>query len=313
MYLATVSTVVVLVFAIPRAIAGDPLAGYADQDGIVTPETRAYYTAYYGLDRPLRVQFARYLDKLAHGDLGESIDYRMPVGRLIRGALPWTLLLMGTAILISSVVSYCIGLDAAWRRGETDDRVMIATHVFLHSFPDFVLALFVLIVFGVLIRVFPSSGGSTPFTTSGSTLFKLKDVLHHLVLPASTLTLSMMGSNFLVVRNVTVGVLGQDYMLLARAKGLPERLQKRRHAGRNVLLPYLNMVGLHIGFALGGALFIENVFGYPGMGTLVVHSVNALDYPVIEACFLATALLVLTANLVVDIVSVFVDPRIQRP
>lgn len=139
------------------------------------------------------------------------------------------------------------------------------------------------------------------------------DALWHLVLPLTALTLGLLGTKFLMMRNMTIGVLGQDYMLLARAKGLPEHIQKHHHAGRSTLVPYLNMVGTQIGIAVGGGIFVQEVFAYPGMGGLMVSAVNSRDYPVIEACFLVLSLLVVTANLLVDLAANFLDPRTRTP
>jgi peptide/nickel transport system permease protein len=310
-YVLSLWILATLVFAVPRAIAGDPLAGYANQNGTLQASVADYYTAYYGLNRPLINQYGRYLSNVAHGNLGESIAGQVPVNTLLGETLPWTLLLVGVSVLASSVLSFVLGTDAGWNRGKADDRLMTVITTFLHALPDFALAIFLLIGFAVLLRAFPTSGGSTPFNGSASTVSHVVDVTHHLVLPATALTLVLMAGNFLLVRNVTIGVLGQDYMVLARAKGLPERLLKRRHAGRNVLPPFFNLVGLHVGFAVGGAIFIEKVFAYPGVGSLMVTAVGGRDYPVIEATFLVLAFLVLTANLVVDVVCARLDPRIR--
>lgn len=136
-------------------------------------------------------------------------------------------------------------------------------------------------------------------------------MIRHLALPALTLTLSLVASNFLLVRNTTVGTLGAEYLMLARAKGVPERQVKYRHAGRNALLPFLTVVGLQVGFAVGGAIFVESVFAYPGMGTLILSAVSARDYPLLDGTFLVLAVVVLASNLVVDLLYRRVDPRTE--
>jgi len=303
----------VLVFLLPRALPGDPVDALVDP-GDASPEyvakARADARASLGLDRPLPYQFGRFLSDTAHGNLGFSVGNHQPVSALLRRTVPWTVLLMGTSLVLSSLLSFRIGVAAAWRRGTGADRAITVGSTVLHAVPDYALAIFFLVLFGVRIRLFPIAGGSTPFTESASGLYKLVDVVYHLVLPTAALTLGLMGTKFLLVRNATISALGQDYMVLARAKGLPERLQKRRHAGRNAMLPFLNLVGVQVGIAFGGATFVQTVFGYPGVGPLMVSAVRSNDYAVLQGCFLVAAMLVLTANLVVDLVAVGIDPRV---
>jgi peptide/nickel transport system permease protein len=308
-YLFTLWALATLLFLIPRAIPGDPLAVLADSGGL-PPDARRLFMSHYGLDRSLVHQYGHYLAGLARGDFGVSIANQVPVSFLLRANLPWTLLLVGTSLLLSSVLSFRAGISAAWRRGEARDRALLVASTGLHALPDYALATFLLIAFALVLRVFPIAGANTPFSTGRPIAWRAADVVRHLILPCASLTLGLMGTKFLLVRNVTIGVLGQDYMVLARAKGLPERMLKYHHAGRNTLLPFLSLVGVQAGVAVGGAIFVETVFAYPGFGNLMVGAVNTLDYPVIEACFVVLALIVLTANLVVDLVSSFLDPRL---
>lgn len=302
-----------VVFLLPRALPGDPVDNLVDGTD-ATPEyverARTEARASLGLDQPLPEQFYRFVRGLARGDLGFSVGNNRSVGSLLRRTLPWTVLLMGTSLVLSSLLSYRIGVAAAWRRGRVGDRALTIGSTILHAVPDYALAMFFLVLFAVRIPVFPTVGASTPFTASASALYKLGDVAYHLVLPVAALTLGLMGTKFLLVRNAMVSALGQDYMVLARAKGLPDRLLKRRHAGRNALLPFLNLVGIQVGVAFGGATFVQTVFGYPGVGPLMVAAVRTADYAVLQGGFLVSALLVLTANLVVDLVAVAADPRV---
>lgn len=314
LYLVTLVSLVTVVFFLPRAMPGDPLSAIVDPDSgefFATPEARERLLAYYGLDRPLVEQYVGYVGGLVRGDLGWSISRNAPVSELIAGHLPWTLLLMGSALAVASVVSLLAGVSAGWRRGRLDDRAVITAFTGLRAVPEYALASVLLIVFGVLVPVFPLYGGRTVFAEHPSWLHAAADVAHHLALPLLALSLSLVGTKFLLVRNTVIGVLGQDYMVLARAKGLPERLMKYRHAGRNALLPFLTVLGIQAGFAVGGAIFVEAVFAYPGMGTLILQAVEARDYPVLEAVFLVLAVTVLAANLVVDLVYQRVDPRAQ--
>jgi peptide/nickel transport system permease protein len=312
LYALTLAAVVVVVFALPRAMPGDPLSALNDPDNSVYINDQVVRTrveAYYGLDKPLPVQFEHYVGRLAHGDFGFSIARKRPVASLLRDHLPWTLLLMGVSILLASLLSFMAGVAATWRRGRFSDRSLMTGMTVAQAIPEYALAAVLLIAFAVVLPIFPLAGARTPFADHG-TVAAVLDVANHLVLPAGALTLSLLGTKFLFVRNTMMSALGADYMVLARAKGLPDRLLKYRHAGRNALLPFLTLVGIQVGYAVGGAVFIESVFAYPGMGTLILDSVEARDYPVLEATFLVLAVVVLAVNLVLELVYARVDPRV---
>jgi peptide/nickel transport system permease protein len=304
--------VVVVVFALPRAMPGDPLSALDDPDNSVYVSdqvVRDKVEAYYGLDKPLPQQFEHYVGRLARGDLGFSIARKRPVSSLLRAHMPWTLLLMGVSIVLASLLSFVAGVAATWRRGRLSDRSLMTSMTVAQAVPEYALAAVLLIAFAVVIPIFPLAGARTPFADYG-TVAGVFDVAWHLVLPAGALTLSLLGTKFLLVRNTMISALGADYMVLARAKGLPDRLLKYRHAGRNALLPFLTVVGIQAGYAVGGAVFVESVFAYPGMGSLILEAVEARDYPVLEATFLVLALVVLAVNLLLELVYARVDPRV---
>lgn len=313
LYLLTLFVVVTVVFALPRAMPGDPLTALQDPDNnvyVTDPEVRNRLLAYYGLDRPLPAQYTNYLASLARGDLGWSISRNAPVSVLVAAHLPWTLLLMGSALALASAFSFLVGVSSAWHRGKRRDRAVILTMEATRAVPEYALGSLLLIAFAVLIPVFPLAGARTPFATYASPFAAVTDVARHLVLPLAALTLSLLGSKFLLVRNTVISSLGADYMVAARAKGLPERVLKYHHAGRNALLPFVTVVGIQAGFAVGGAVFVESVFVYPGMGTLILGAVEARDYPVLEATFLVLALVVLALNLGLELLYARLDPRV---
>src|SRR3954466_6576668 len=265
LYALTLVAVVVVVFTLPRAMPGDPLSALDDPDNsvyVTDQVVRDKVEAYYGLDKPLPQQFEHYVGRLARGDLGFSIERKRPVASLLRSHLPWTLLLMGVSILLASLLSFIAGVAATWRRGRFSDRSLMTGMTVAQAIPEYALAAVLLIVFAVVIPIFPLAGARTPFADYGPVGAAL-DVARHLVLPAGALTLSLLGTKFLLVRNTMISALGADYMVLARAKGLPDRLLKYRHAGRNALLPFLTVVGIQAGYAVGGAVFVEAVFAYP--------------------------------------------------
>lgn len=314
-YFFTLWVVVTLVFALPRAMPGDPLARFkvVDYDTGYTPSQDDInaVTRHYGLDRPLVEQYVSYLNRLAHGDLGRSISHDTDVRKLLRMTLPWTLLLVGTALVVSTVLSFVAGVAAGWGRGRAGDRVTTVALTVLNAIPDYALAMLIFIVFGAVLEMFPLAGAHGNHEGLGLGA-RVVDIGRHLALPALTLACSTIGAKYLIMRNTVISVLGQDYMVLARAKGLPENLLKYRHASRNALLPFLNIVGVQVGVVMGGAVFVENMFAYPGVAGLLIPAVRQVDYPLIEGGFLLMAFVALTANLVIDLISLRVDPRVRR-
>lgn len=307
--------VLTLNFLLPRWLPGDPLAALLDPDSssyVYNAEVRGALEAYYGLDRPLGEQYADYLTGALSGDLGRSIRLNQPVTDLLREHLPWTLLLTLSALIAASLLGVIAGSEAAWRRRSPVDRALVVVSVVASNAPVFFTGMILLILFGVELRWLPLAGGRTPFARYDNTLAQVRDYGAHLLLPALTLTLALVGSKFLLVRNSVIGVLGEDFMLVARAKGLPPRRLKRNHALRNAIVPFVHHLAAHAAFAITGALFIETLFQYPGMGRLIFESVVARDYPVIQGVFLVVSVLVLGANLLADWLTARLDPRTQE-
>lgn len=313
LHVVTIFVLVSLVFFLPRALPGDPLNALLDPEvgGTFTAEARAELEAHYQLDRPIGEQYVGYLGRMLTLDFGWSISRQSPVSTLVAARLPWTLLLMGLALSFAGAISWIVGTTSAWRRGSKSDRGLVAAFTLARSVPDFAIATVLLVVFAVLVPVLPVAGNRTVFAQYTSIWQELGDVIAHLILPVSALTIGLLGSKFLLVRNSVIGSLGQEYMMLARAKGLPTRIQKYRHAGRNALLPFLTLLGVQFGFAVGGSIFVEEVFTYPGMGTLILDAVDARDYPLLEALFLVLAATVLVANFAVDLIYTWLDPGVS--
>ena len=313
LYAITIWAVVTIVFLLPRAIPGDPLQHLDDPDSgtfVEDSRSRELAMAYYGLDRPLLSQYGSYVSGLVDGELGWSISQKTPVSTLIGRRLPWTLLLIGTSMFLASAISFLAGVTAAWRRGSVTDKALIVSLAGTRAVPEYAIASALLILFAVTWPVLPMAGGQTAFARYPSAWEAAKDIFNHLLLPMSALTLGLAANKFLIVRNSAISTLGEDYMLLARAKGLPPRLLKYRHSGRNVLLPFLTALGVQMGFAVSNSLFVEKVFAYPGIGTLVDSAVTARDYPLLQGLFLMLALVVIGANFLVDLAYKWVDPRV---
>ncbi len=314
-YIISLWAILTLNFLLPRWLPGDPLAALLDpesSDYVFNSQVREVLEAYYGLDRPLTQQYADYLTGAVTGDLGQSIRLNQPVSDLLREHLPWTLLLTFTALGIASLVGIVSGSEAAWRRSSLLDKTLVTASIIASNAPVFFTGMILLIIFGVKLDWLPLAGGRTSFARYDTTWDAVQDYGEHLVLPALTLALALIGSKFLLVRNTMIGVLGEDYMFVARAKGLPARRIKHRHALRNAILPFIHHLAAHASFALTGALFIETLFNYPGMGRLIFESVVARDYPVIQGVFLVVSVLVLSANLLADWLTYRLDPRIRE-
>ena len=315
LYALTLWALVTLVFFLPRFMPGDPLRALEDADSgqyIYDAAERERIAAYYGLDKPLVSQYGSYLSDLRKGEFGWSISQNQPVATLMKKRLPWTLLLTGSALALSSTISFFAGVTAAWHRGRFADRSLIVVLSATRAVPEYAMASALLILFAVTYPVFPQAGAQRPFATYGSPLEGIADVAFHLFLPLTALTLGLAANKFLIVRNTVISTLGEDYMVLARAKGLSRRLLKYRHSGRNALLPFITALGIQAGFAVGGSLFVETIFNYPGIGTLVERAVFARDYPLLQGCFILLAVVVLIANLIVELTYTKLDPRVRR-
>ncbi|MHB8656488.1 MAG: ABC transporter permease [Solirubrobacteraceae bacterium] len=310
-YLVVVFFLVSLNFFIPRALPGKPIEALGDpqsQTFIGYAPTRAAVERYYDLGRPLLSQYWQYLEHLAQGNLGTSIEYNEPVSTLMGDRLPWSLLLIGVSLALATVLGMLGGIQSGWRRGQRGDRRLVILFLTIGEFPAFFLAFLLAYVFAVKLGWFPLSGAQTPFSGFG-TLRQITDVADHLVLPAAVLMVQFTSYQYLVMRASMVGELGSDYLLLGRAKGLADRRLKYRYAARNALLPAVTVVTLQIGFAVASAIFVETVFAYPGLGRLMFDSVGNRDYPTIQGCFLLFSLLVVTANLAADLLYRRLDPR----
>lgn len=312
-YLLTVFLLITANFFLPRALPGDPISALMISDSpsyVQNEATRAELTEYYGLDRPVWVQYRDYLGDLARGELGVSIRYNVPVRELVGERLPWTLLLIVSAMGPAVLIGWIGGVRSAWHRGRRTDRGLLALFLTLHSFPVFFLGSLALFVFSVKLGWFPLAGTRTPFATDVGLFEAGADIGRHLVLPATVLALQFATSQYVDMRASMVGQLGSDYLLAGRAKGLSERSLKYRYAARNALLPVVTLTAVHVGVAVGTAsILIETVFGYRGMGGLTFESVAYRDYPTLQACFLVLSLVVVTANFAGDRLNARLDPR----
>ena len=307
-YLLLAVGVVLLNFLIPRLLPGDPLnvgaAEGLDAGPPLPAVARAQLRGYYHLDEPLTGQLVAYLGDLARGDLGWSIARAAPVRRLLLDRLPWTLGLLGTALVLSAGAGTALGLLAGWVPGSRRDRVLVTLTAALAALPEFLVAIGLLAVFAGTLRWFPLLGGQTLFAQYGADALGswqgALDVGRHLVLPATTLVLAGTAGFALIARDVTVGIRHAPWLTVARAKGLSERQVALRHALPNLAGPLLTYFGLRLGAVFGGALVVERVFNVPGLGLLAYEAIRTRDYPVLQALFLLASLGVLAVNCAVE-------------
>lgn len=304
--------ILVLNFLLPRMMPGDPLMAIYGDEALVamTPELRAQLVESFALDQSLWQQFGAYFLALFRGELGHSYYYNAPVLSVVLGRLPWTFLLVGTSLVLATILGVVLGIESGWRRGSRTDRTLLAGLMSLNGFPDFFLGLLLLIVFAVILGIFPLAGALTPYSgLSGLAL--VMDVLRHMALPVAALILANIGGGYLLTRNTMITVLKAPYMLVARAKGLSPRRLKYHHAARNSMLPVVTRTGIWVGRIVTGALFVELVFAYPGVGYLAYEALLARDYPIIQGVFLLVAVFVLLANYLVDLAYPKLDPRVS--
>lgn len=300
-----------LAFALPRLVPGDPAAALvARLQGKASPEAIVALREALGVtDAPLHHQYVDYLQALAQGDLGVSVSrFPTPVADLIGSALGWTVLLAGVSVVISFALGAVLGLAAAWRGGALDTVVGPALTL-LGAFPYFWLAMVALQVFGFALGWFPLRHAWDTSIDPGWTPEFLWGVVRHAALPALTLVAASVGGWMLGFRNTARAVLSADHVLLARARGLPLPRVLSAYVLRNALLPHLTGFGMALGFVVSGALLTEVVFSYPGQGWLLVQAVRAQDYPLLQGLVLAITLAVLSANALVDVITLAVDPR----
>jgi peptide/nickel transport system permease protein len=291
-----------ITFMLIHLVPGDPARVLLGEDS--TPEALAALRQQLGLDRPLYEQYALWLNQAIHGNLGESIQLHEPVLQAILERLPVTLELGVAALLFSLVLAVPLGMTAATRRGSRMDWLLNVSSLLGTTIPPFVLGLLLILVFAVVLRMFPP-GGYVPFTEDP--LENLRD----LILPMIALGSASVAVNFRQVRASMIEVLSQDYIRAARAKGLSERRINYRHAFPNALLPLLTLVGLQAGAILAGAVVVETIFLWPGVGQLAVTSILSKDYPVVQGVVLLSALSYILINLLVDLSYTVVDPRIS--
>ncbi|MGH2533424.1 MAG: ABC transporter permease [Thermomicrobiales bacterium] len=294
------------IFLLLQLTPGDPLNAYIPPDQPLPPEQREALRRQLGLDRPLALRYLYWLRETVQGNLGYRAQTFEPVGDAIAHRIGPTLLLMGTAMAIGIASGVALGVLSAIKQYSFLDALLTVLAFLGLSVPVYLAGLLGLYIFALRVDWFPAGGYSTPGAP-----FSTWDRLHHLVLPASIIAVNYIASTMRYTRSAMLEVLGQDYVRTARAKGLRERLVVGVHALRNALLPVVTIIGAYIPNLLGGAVFIESIFAWPGMGRLFIDGVESRDYPLIMGLTLILAIIILTANLLTDVAYALIDPRIR--
>ncbi len=305
----TLFIVLTLNFFLPRMVPGDPAARFYE-DPRVSVEMKQQILKDFGLDKSLPEQYLIYLDKLVRGDLGISYSYRRPVMSVILGRIPWTLALTGVAMLIAVIVGAVLGAYGGWHRGGLVERTILGGAIAFSALPSFWLALLLLLVFAYYIPLFPLYGMVDAGITVGWNLEFFINLAQHAVLPLASMTFAGIISYAILVRSSMVEVIGSDYVNVARAKGLGERQLLFRHALRNALLPLVTSVGMRLSGLIGGAVIIETIFRWTGMGLLVVQAARDMDYPLMQGVFLILASVTILGNVLADVTYAWFDPRV---
>lgn len=315
-YLLILLVIILINFLLPRLMPGDPFTTEALDDSFhgssYTPGQIERYKAYYSMDKPIYVQLVRYFGKILVLDLGYSLRFRQNVSELILIRLPWTFGIVIVSLLFSTLLGVSLGAFSALRSRRKADGALYFGMVVFSEVPSFLIGILLLFTLGAGLGWFPLAGARTTFATFDSLHEQILDVLHHAALPVITLTLSQIGGFYLIGRSSMVTVLDRDYIRTAKGKGVGERRLLFRHALKNAAPPIISKLFMSLGMMLSGAVLIENVFNYPGIGRLMREAVMARDYVLIQGVFLCLAVMILFLSFLTDFFHSRLDPRLYE-
>ncbi|MBG9447783.1 peptide ABC transporter permease [Cytobacillus firmus] len=309
-YLIVIFLMLTLNFLLPRLMPGNPLVFLAGEDvGFMSSAEKEAILDKHGLNDSLLEQYGTYIKNILTGDFGYSYQQKRQISELLMERLPWTMLLTGLGLVISTIIGVMFGAISAWRRGTKTDANLLTVFMFLSAMPSFWVGMILVSVFASQLGWLPVFGAESAWSNL-SGIDRLIDIGEHLILPLTTLILISVTSTFMIMRYSMLNVLGEDYIMMAKAKGVKDKVIKYKHAMRNALLPVATVFMLSLGFTLGGATVIETVFAYPGVGRLMFESVLSRDYPLIQATFLIITFSVVIANFLADLIYPLLDPKV---
>ncbi len=317
----TVFIVTTGTFFLLRLLPGNPVDTYIQtqiaQTGVSYEAAAAQAKNLFSLDpdQPLIQQYATYMLNMLHGDFGNSLlSPGTTVAQVIKTYLPWTLFSVGVATIFSFIIGIAAGMIMAYRRESWIDHLLTSIGSLLHAIPNYILAILIVVFLGVKLQVFNLTqirGSYTPGVEPSFSLSFLNDIFYHATLPILAYTLTTVGSWALVMKSSTVETLGEDYVTVARARGLSDARIRSGYVGRNAVLPLFSALAVSLGFVVGGSIFVEKIFGYQGIGFSLFNAVNGRDYPVLQGIFLVLTISVVAANLLADVLYSRLDPRIR--
>jgi len=308
----TMLIIATLIFALYRLMPADPASMVLNAK--MTPELRETLRIRFGLDKPLWEQYLIYINNLLHGEFGTSFYWEGDVFNILKARLLPTILLFTTGTVLAHALGIYLGRIIAWRRGGKLEYGSTTLSLFLYTMPIFWVGLLAIWVFSYKLDLFPVGGMKTPeiWSAAGgvSLLTKIADVAHHLFLPLTVYTLVVFAGCMLLMKNSMLETVREDYIITARAKGLPETVIRNRHAARNALLPVVTAMSLAMAFSFNGGVIAETTFSWPGLGKTLVEASMSYDYPLAQGAFIMLAGVVLVAVLFADILYAYLDPRI---
>ncbi len=312
--LLTLGFVLVFNFILFRVMPGNPITLLLRGSGAITPQVIAELERDFGLDQPLPQQFVTYAADTLTGNFGVSLANGEPVTARIGDRIWPTILLIGTSTIASAVIGLIIGIYGGWRRGSAFDVGSLGFTLVAYSMPEFWFGILILMAFaggvGFFPEIFPTGGYQTPGAELSGFGHAI-DVLNHLFLPWFTLTVAYLGEYALIMRSSILDVMGEDFVTTARAKGLRDKQVLWRHTVPNALLPTMTLTFLSLGFVFAGAITIEYIFSWPGLGLLTVEAIDDKDFPMLQALFLLFSVAVIVANLIADLLYAYLDPRVR--
>ena len=298
-------------FIIPRLMPGDITDFYMQE--IFPDEVSEGLRVRFGLDKPIMTQFWLYIKNVFTGNYGISLRYYpLSVRSMLATALPRSLTLIVTAEVIYTIIGYFLGVKAGWKAGSKTDSAITGTSMFIWAAPMFWVAMIILYIFAFKLEWFPLGGYSTSAAHYSNVFAQIGDIIYHGFLPLTTLIICRFGAAVMVMRNTITITLKENYIVSAHAKGLSERRVKHRHAARNALLPLVTSTSFSIAFAVSGSVFIETIFSYPGMGSMIFDAVLSRDYPVVQGAFLFYTLMIIAVIFFIDLVYARIDPRVRH-
>ena len=315
-YLVALLVAATLNFIIPRAMPGDPVTMmFANASVQVTPERIAAMKELLGfVDGPIYIQYLSYIKNILSWELGTSIQfYPLSVNSLLGGAFGWSLFLAGTAVVLSFSIASVLGIFAAWKRGSRYDAFVTPGTLIIQAIPQMVIAMLALFIFAIGLKWFPSGYAYTPGNVPDWTSWEfLKDVGYHAILPLFCATIVQIGGFLVNMRNNMINLLAEDYITMAKGKGLSENRVVFNYAARNALLPSVTALSMSLGMAIGGQLIIEMIFNYPGLGTVLLNAIHARDYQVLQGQLIIMTMFMLCFNLMADMLYMILDPRLRK-